>query len=66
MTTQKSTTLSKQPEEPENYLETASRKLMKEFSASGLTVGVMEQPIPTGKSKVTFVPQKRTKQTNQQ
>ena len=65
MTTQKSTISSKQPDEQESYLETASRELMKEYSASGLTMGVMEQPIPTEKSKVTFVPRKRTKQTNQ-
>ena len=66
MTQKQSKNLTPQSQEPQSLLEAMHNKLPELLSASGLTVVDMEPQIATGKSKLTFVPRKRTKQTNQQ
>lgn len=66
MTQKQSKNLTPQSQEPQSLLEAMHNKLPELLSASGLTVVDAEPQIATGKSKLTFVPLKRTKQTNQQ
>ena len=66
MTQKQSQHLTPQSQEPQSLLEAMHNKLPELLSASELTVVDTEPQIATGKSKLTFVPRKRTKQTNQQ
>ena len=52
--------------EPTNLLEAMHERLPGLLNASGLTVEDTEPQIATGTSKVTFVPQKMAKPTNQE
>ena len=66
MTQKQLKNLTPQLQEPQSLLEAMHYKLPELLSASGLTVVDTEPQIATGKSKLTFVPRKRTNQTNQQ
>ena len=66
MTQKQSKTLKQPSNEPTNLLEKMHERLPGLLNASGLTVEDTEPQIATGTSKVTFVPRKMTKPTNQQ
>ena len=66
MTQKQLKNLTPQSQESQSSLEAMHNKLAELLSASGLTVVDTEPQIATGKSKLTFVPRKRTKKTNQQ
>jgi hypothetical protein len=65
MTQKQSKHLTPQSQEPQSLLEAMHNKLPELLSASGIAVVDTEPQIAAGKSKLTFVPRKRTKQTHQ-